>query len=61
LAQPAASVQHFAHAAGSLQQLPSHDMAVLVLPMSLWQVQQPVDRKIPAAQTAAKAIMVFIV
>jgi hypothetical protein len=55
LAQPAASVQHLVQVAGSLQQLPSQAMADL--PPS---VLQPVVIRIPAAKTAARIIIVFM-
>lgn len=61
-AQPAASVQHLAHVAGSLQQPPSHFIAGLAQALSwLQQVEQPVVIRIPAAKVAASSIIVFIV
>jgi hypothetical protein len=59
LAQPAASVQHLAQVALSLQQLPSQAVDALELE-ALLLVEQPVVINIPAAKTAAKIITVFI-
>ena len=59
LAQPAASVQHLAQVVASLQQLPSQAMAGLALAF-LQQVEQPVVIRIPAAKTAARIIIDFI-
>jgi hypothetical protein len=52
-------VQHLAHVAASLQQLPSQAIADLV-PAPLLQVEQPVVIRIPAAKTAARIIIVFM-
>jgi hypothetical protein len=59
LAQPAASLQHFVQVTWSLQQLPSQAMAGLAL-SALQQVLQPVVIRIPAAKTAARIIIDFI-
>jgi len=60
-AQPVSSLQHLAHVAGSLQQPPSHFIAGLAqVPSFLQQVAQPVVIRIPAAQTAASSIIVFM-
>jgi hypothetical protein len=59
-AQPAASVQHLAHVAASLQQPPSQAMAGLALSF-LQQVEQPLVIINPAAKTAARIIIDFII
>jgi hypothetical protein len=62
LAQPAAFVQHLAQVAESLQQLPLHFMAGMVHEalLSLQQVEHPVVISIPAAKTAVRIIIVFM-
>ena len=47
-------------ASWSLQQLPLQASAVFVLVLSLFEVAQPVDRRIPTAQTAANVSIFFI-
>jgi hypothetical protein len=61
LAQPAASVQHLAQVAGSLQQAPEQLAVVAGLPQEPdLQVEQPVVINTPTAITAASIIIVFI-
>ncbi|MEI8289335.1 MAG: hypothetical protein WCH99_07665 [Verrucomicrobiota bacterium] len=63
-AHPAASLQHLAQAAGSLQQPPSHFIAGLVQAPSFLQhdvEEQPVVIRKPAAKTAASIIIFFMV
>jgi hypothetical protein len=47
-------------ASWSLQQLPSQAPAVFMLALSLFEVAQPVDRRIPTAQTVANVSIFFI-
>jgi hypothetical protein len=59
---PAASVQHFAQVAGSLQQSPAQAAAGLQHALSfLQQVEQPVVISKATAQAAASNIMFFMV
>jgi hypothetical protein len=61
LAQPAASVQHFAQVAGSLQQSPVQALAAgLQQELLLLLEQQPVVIRTAAAQATARSMIVFI-